>query len=78
MPEQFAPPGAPTETRNHCVDAPLNFLLYAIGFVVLVTGLAWIATVAGISQVYVLGGVALLLCAGLFTGIANAATRDPA
>jgi hypothetical protein len=53
-------------------------LLYVIGFVVFVTGLAWLATLAGISQLYVLIGAALLFAAGVFTGAARAFSRDPA
>jgi hypothetical protein len=53
-------------------------LLYVIGFIVLVTGLAWIATIAGIPQLYVIAGAALLLCVGIFTGATRAMTQDPA
>jgi hypothetical protein len=56
----------------------VSFLLYAIGFVVFVTGLAWLATMAGISQGYVLIGASVLLCIGVFTAIARATARDPA
>jgi hypothetical protein len=53
-------------------------LLYVIGFVVLITGAAWIATVAGIPQLYVIGGALLLLGIGLFTGATRAMSQDPA
>jgi hypothetical protein len=56
----------------------VSFLLYAIGFVVIVTGLAWLATMLGVSQTYVLIGVGVLLCAGLFTAATSATARDPA
>jgi hypothetical protein len=50
----------------------VSFLLYVIGFVVFVTGLAWLATMAGISQAYILAGVVILLCIGLFTAVTRA------
>jgi hypothetical protein len=56
----------------------MSFLLYVLGFMVLVTGLAWLATVAGISQTYILIGAVVLLCAGAFTAISNASARDTA
>ena len=56
----------------------MSFLLYATGFVVYVTGLAWLATMAGVSQGYVLIGVSFLLCVGVFTAIARATARDTA
>lgn len=53
----------------------MSFLLYVIGFVVFVTGLAWLATMAGISQAYILAGVVILLCIGLFTAVTRAVAR---
>jgi hypothetical protein len=56
----------------------VSFLLYATGYVVLVTGLAWLATVAGLSQTYVLIGAAVLLGLGLFSAVTGAAARESA
>lgn len=56
----------------------MALLLYIIGFIVLVTGLAWLATVAGIPQLYVLGGALVLLGIGVFTGATRAMSQDPA
>lgn len=53
----------------------MSFLLYAIGFVVIVTGLAAVATAIGVSQVYVLGFAALLLGAGALTAVAHVAAK---
>lgn len=50
----------------------MSLLLYLLGFIVIVTGLAWLATVAGISQAYILGAVAILLCVGAFTALTTA------
>lgn len=50
----------------------MSLLLYVLGFIVIVTGLAWLATVAGISQAYILVAVAILLCLGAFTALTTA------
>jgi hypothetical protein len=54
------------------------FLLYAIGLVVLVTGLAWLATMAGIAQTYILAGAVVMLCVGAVSAFSTAAARDTA
>ena len=54
----------------------MSFLLYLIGFIVFITGLAWLATVAGVSQTYVMIGAVILLGIGLFTIIARLRDRD--
>lgn len=53
----------------------MSFLLYFVGFIVFIAGLAWLATVMGVSQTYILIGAAILLCVGIFTAIAF--TRVP-
>lgn len=49
----------------------MSFLLYLVGFVVFVSGLAWLATVAGVAQAYILAGVLVLMAIGLFTATAR-------
>jgi hypothetical protein len=49
----------------------MSFLLYMVGFVVLIAGLAWIATLAGLSQAYILAAAAFLLAIGLVTAISR-------
>jgi hypothetical protein len=56
----------------------VSFLLYALGFVVFVTGLAWLATVVGISQIYILIGTAILLGIGILTAVTRSGMKDPA
>ena len=55
----------------------MSFLLYMIGFIVFIAGLAWLATAAGVSQVIVTIGAVLLLAVGLFTAIARMREKDP-
>ncbi len=54
----------------------MSFLLYLIGFIVFITGLAWLATVAGVSQTYVMIGAVILLGIGLFTVVARMRDKD--
>jgi positive regulator of sigma E activity len=56
----------------------MAFLLYFVGFIVFVSGLAWLATMLGIAQTYVMFGVLLLMGMGIFTAAARARMRDPA
>ena len=53
----------------------MSFLLYLVGFVVFISGLAWIASLVGLSQVYILTAAAALLAAGIFTAVAR--SREP-
>jgi F0F1-type ATP synthase assembly protein I len=56
----------------------MGFLLYLIGSVVVVAGIAWIATLAGVSQSFVVGGALILLAIALFTAAARRGHSDPA
>ena len=51
----------------------MSFLLYIVGFIVFIAGLAWVATMLGVSQTYIMIGVVVLLGIGIFTA---AATRE--
>jgi positive regulator of sigma E activity len=55
----------------------MSFLLYMIGFIVFIAGLAWLATVAGVSQVYVTIGAVVLLGVGIFMAVARMREKDP-
>ena len=53
----------------------MSFLLYIVGFVVFIAGLAWLATVLGVSQTYIMIGAVILLAIGIFTAAVRA--KDP-
>ena len=55
----------------------MSFLLYMIGFIVFIAGLAWLATVAGVSQVYVTIGAVVLLGIGIFTAVSRMREKEP-
>jgi hypothetical protein len=54
----------------------MSFLLYIIGFIVFIAGLGWLATVAGVSQAYVMIGALVLLGIGIFTAVARVRERE--
>ena len=47
----------------------MSFLLYLLGCIVVITGLAWLATVLGIADLYVTVAAALLLAIGVVLAI---------
>jgi hypothetical membrane protein len=55
----------------------VTFALYLIGFVVFIAGLAWLATVLGVSQTYVMIGAVILLGIGIFTAATQTRAKDP-
>ena len=55
----------------------MSFLLYLIGFIVFIAGLAWLATVLGISQTYIMIGAVILLGIGIFTAARTTRAKDP-
>ena len=52
----------------------MSFLLYLIGSIVFIAGLAWIATLAGVVQTYVVSGAVVLLAAAILA--ATMRSRD--
>jgi positive regulator of sigma E activity len=55
----------------------MSFMLYIIGFIVFIAGLAWLATVMGVSQTYIMIGAVILLGIGLFTAATRTRAKDP-
>lgn len=53
----------------------MSFLLNVIGFV-LVTGLAWVATLIGVSQTLVMPGAGILLAIGVILATLRARAGD--
>lgn len=53
----------------------MSFLLYLIGFIVFITGMAWIATLMGVAQGVVLTGAMILLAIAIVSAAARAKER---
>ena len=58
----------------------MGILLYLLGFMVLVSGLAWIATLIGIAQPFIAGVVLVMLALAVVSAFFNARkrTQEPA
>ncbi len=58
----------------------MALLLYLLGFLVLASGLACIATLFGVAQIYVCAGVLSMLAVAVITAIASMRTppQEPA
>jgi hypothetical protein len=54
----------------------MRFLLYIVGFLVLIGGLAWAATEAGVPQLYVMIGAVILFGLGLIGAASRPRIRD--
>ena len=58
----------------------MALLLYLLGFLVLASGLACLATLFGVAQIYVCAGVLVMLAVAAITAIAGVGSgpREPA
>jgi hypothetical protein len=56
----------------------MTFALYLIGFILFVGGLAYAASLAGISATWIAIGVITLLGIGIFTGVTRTRQKDKA
>ena len=58
----------------------MGLLLYLLGFLVLASGLACVATVFGVAQIYVCAGMLAMLAVAAITGLAGVRSqpREPA
>ena len=54
----------------------MSFLLYLVGFIVFIAGLAWLATVLGVSQTYIMIGAVILLGIGIFAAATATRSQD--
>jgi hypothetical protein len=55
----------------------MSFVLYLIGFVIFIAGLAWGASVAGVPSLYIGIGAVILLGIGIFSAVGRTRTKDP-
>jgi uncharacterized membrane protein YedE/YeeE len=54
----------------------MRFVVYMIGFLILIGGLSWAAITAGAPQLYVLIGAVILLGLGIVTGVSRTTYRS--
>ena len=55
----------------------MSFVLYLLGFVIFLAGVAWGLTVLHVPQLYITIGVVILLGIGIFTGVSRTRGKDP-
>jgi membrane-bound acyltransferase YfiQ involved in biofilm formation len=55
----------------------MSFLIYLVGFAILIGGVAWALITAGVPQLYVLIASVILLGVGILTGVASTRSKDP-
>jgi len=53
-----------------------SYGLYVIGYVVLIAGLAYAASLLGVSQTWIIVGAVILLGIGIITGVTRARRPD--
>lgn len=55
----------------------MSFGLYAIGYVILIVGVAYLAHLMHIPQSYIVAGVIILAGIGIVTGVKSTRQKDP-
>ena len=55
----------------------MSFGIYAVGYLILIIGVAYLAHVMHIPQNYIVAGVIILVGVGIVTGVQNTRQRDP-
>ncbi len=55
----------------------MSFGIYAIGYLILIIGLAYLAHLMHIPQAYIVAGGIILLGIGIVTGVQNTRQKDP-
>ena len=55
----------------------MSFVLYMLGFLIFLAGLAWGASVAGVPTLYIGIGALIILGIGIFSAVARTRSKDP-
>ena len=55
----------------------MSFALYAIGYLILIAGVAYLAHLMHIPQTYIVAVVVILLGIGVVTGVTSTRHKDP-
>jgi hypothetical protein len=81
----FALPACPHETAGSTLalhhqrsEVMTNFVVYLIGTLLVVAGLAYGASRLGVSQVWIIAGALVVIGFGLMGGIVKTRQKDPA
>ena len=55
----------------------MSFLLYVLGFVILIGGIAWALVIMKVPTLYVTIACVILLGIGIVTGVVRTRSKDP-
>ncbi len=55
----------------------MSFALYAVGYLIVIAGVAYLAHLMHIPQTYIVALTVILLGVGVVTGVTNTRRRDP-
>jgi hypothetical protein len=55
----------------------MSFLIYLVGFAILIGGVAWALVTAGVPSLYVIIASVILLGVGVLTGVSRTRSKDP-
>jgi amino acid transporter len=55
----------------------MSFVLYIIGFLLVIAGVAWALAVAGVAMLYIAIVCLILLGIGVLTGVTKTRPKDP-
>jgi hypothetical protein len=55
----------------------MSFVLYVVGFVILIAGIAWALVTAKVPGLYVTIACVILLGIGIVTGVVRTRSKDP-
>lgn len=59
------------------MESSMNFWIYLVGFAIIIAGVAWALTVAGVGSTYVLIAAVILLGVGILTAVTKTRQKDP-
>ena len=54
-----------------------SFALYVIGMIIVIAGLAWAASLAGLATQWIAAGAIVLLGIGIVTAVSRTRRKDP-
>ena len=55
----------------------MSFPLYLVGFIIVIVGVAWGLSVAGVPQTYIVIACVILLGIAILSGVTKTRTKDP-
>ncbi len=55
----------------------MSFPIYLVGFLIVIGGIAWGLSVAGVNQTYIIIACVIMLGLGILSGVAKTRQKDP-